>query len=100
MSLYKRNGEKLTDLVVSRTFTKTNTTSFPANSNTKSNISITIPSGYKVLTAVRAWSDGAVLTGNLSGITSSNEANLWWTNATNSASKPNKLSIEVLFIKQ
>lgn len=72
-----------------------------ANATKSVNVSITIPSGYKVKAVTRAWTNGEVLIANCSSPSSASmtSATVWMRNPT-SSSVSVTASIEVLFIRE
>jgi len=90
----------LTNVLRSNTFTSASV-SVPANSAKSVNVTITIPSGYRVKAITRAWTNGEVLIAQCNSSTTSTmtSATVWVRNVT-SASVSVTVTIEVLFIKE
>lgn len=96
------NEEFETPLLCTRYFTSSSV-SVSANSSASTNISITVPSGYRVLAILRSWTNGDILTNYISTSTQSlqqgqTSVTAWVRNPKSSASNVT-VSVEVLFIR-
>lgn len=96
------NEEFETPLLCTRYFTSSSV-SVSANSSASTNISITVPSGYRVLAILRSWTNGDILINYISTSTQSlqqgqTSVTAWVRNPKSSASNVT-VSVEVLFIR-
>ena len=89
----------IVDPITKAVFT-TSSVSVPANDATSTNVSLTVPAGYKPFAVTRTWTNGAVILSycNTPIADNTTSVTIWLRNVT-SSSMSVTASVEVLFIK-